>query len=298
MLSILIPTYNYNITGLAESLSKQLKNIHFPFEILVLDDCSSNSEIIAANKSIENFANCFYFQKTQNKGRTATRQALAERAQFDYLLFMDADVLPKNDDFIKKFEVENQTADVVFGGITYENSKPENDKLLRWKYGKAREGKPVSEREKMPYLSIISQCFLIKKSVFLKANDFHDNVYGVDVLFAQNLEKMQVNVLHIGNPIIHLGLESSESFIEKTKKGLESLYHFEKEKKIPVDYRPIQKAYQNLKKNGALNLFMRIIKNFEKAILKNLKSRSPSLLLFDLYRLYYFSKLKKYKAQP
>ncbi len=292
MLSILIPTYNYNITALVEILSKQLENIPFPFEILVLDDCSSNSEITEANRSIEKVANCYYLQNTQNKGRTATRQALAERAHFDNLLFMDADVLPKNNDFIKNFEVENQTADVVFGGITYENSKPKSDKLLRWKYGKAREAKPISEREKMPYLSIISQCFLIKKSVFLNANNFHDNVYGVDVLFAQNLEKIQVTVLHINNPIIHLGLESSESFIEKTKKGLESLYQFEKENKIPEDYRPIQKAYQSLKKNGALNLFMKTIKTFEKAILKNLKSSSPSLFLFDLYRLYYFATLK------
>ncbi|MCR9181663.1 MAG: glycosyltransferase [Flavobacteriaceae bacterium] len=291
MLSILIPTYNYNITGLVESLSNQLKNVSFPFEVLILDDCSPNSEITEANKSIEKSANCYYLQNTVNKGRTATRQALAERAQFDYLLFMDADVLPGNEDFIKKFKVENQTADVVFGGISYENKKPESDKILRWKYGKAREAKPVSEREKMPYLSIISQCFLIKKSVFLKANDFHENVYGVDVLFAQNLEKMQVAVLHINNPIVHLGLESSESFIRKTEKGLKSLYQFEKENKIPDDYRPIQKAYQTLKKNGALNLFIKTIKTFEKSILKNLKSSSPSLFLFDLYRLYYFATL-------
>lgn len=288
MLSILIPTYNYKITKLVETLSMQLKQVDLPFEVLVLDDCSKNIDLIETNKTITQFTNCYYIQETVNKGRTATRQALAETAKYNWLLFMDADVLPLNDNFIKILDIENQTADVVFGGISYEKSKPENDKILRWKYGKAREAKPVSEREKIPYLSIISQCFLIKKSVFLKANDFHDNVYGVDVLFAQNLEKMQVQVLHINNPIIHLGLECSESFIKKTKKGLESLYQFEKENKIPKDYRPIQKAYQSLKKNGALKLFMKIMKTFDKAILKNLKSSSPSLFLFDLYRLYYF----------
>jgi len=291
MLSILIPTYNYKVISLVESLSKQLESVSFSYEILVVDDCSSNAEIVASNTSIENFPNCSFIQNSTNKGRTATRQILAETAKYNLLLFMDADVLPGNNFFIKNFHIENQSADVVFGGIAYENKKPESDKLLRWKYGKAREAKPVSERKKMPYLSIISQCFLIRKKVFLKANDFHENVYGVDVLFTQNLEKMQVNVLHIDNPIVHLGLESSASFIEKTKKGLESLYQFEKENKIPADYRPIQKAYQSLKKKGALKLFMRIMKAFEKAILKNLKSNSPSLLLFDLYRLYYFATL-------
>lgn len=292
MLSILIPTYNYNITKLVESLSLQLENKPFPFQILVLDDCSSNLKISEANKSIEQSTNCYYLQNTHNKGRTATRQALAEIAKYNWLLFMDADVLPKSNNFIQNFDIENQTADVVFGGISYDEKKPDKEKILRWKYGKAREAKPVSEREKIPYLSIISQCFLIKKSVFLKANDFHDNVYGVDVLFAQNLEKMQVSVLHFENPIVHLGLESSESFISKTKKGLKSLYLFEKENKIPKDYRPIQNAYLSLKRNYFLNLFIFTIKLFKPQIEKNLRGKTPSLFLFDLYRLYYFSQLK------
>jgi glycosyltransferase involved in cell wall biosynthesis len=292
MLSILIPTYNYNVTLLVESLIKQLKTSAFPFELRIQDDCSTKSEAVKANQALENYTNCHFQQNFKNIGRTATRQALAEAAKYNWLLFMDADVLPKNEDFIKKFDLENQTADVVFGGIGYETKKPEKEKMLRWKYGKAREAKPVSEREKMAYLSIISQCFLIKKEVFLKANDFHDNVYGVDVLFCQNLEKMQVQVAHIDNPIVHLGLESSTSFIDKTKKGLESLHQFEKENKIPKDYRPIQKAYQTLNNKGALKLFMKIMKTFEKAILKNLKSSSPSLFLFDLFRLNYFSSLQ------
>lgn len=292
MLTILIPTYNYNVVSLVTSLSIQLTNTPFPFEILVLDDCSTNTELVEANKTITQFANCFYIPQSVNKGRTATRQALAETAKYNWLLFMDADVLPKNEEFVKKFDLENQTADVVFGGIAYETKKPEKEKMLRWKYGKAREAKPVFERKKKPYLSIISQCFLIKKEVFLNANDYHDNVYGVDVLFCQNLEKMQAQVAHIDNPIVHLGLESSVAFIEKTKKGLESLYQFEKENKIPNDYRPIQKAYQTLYKNGALKLFMKIMKTFEKSVLKNLKSSKPSLFLFDLFRLNYFSSLQ------
>lgn len=292
MLSILIPTYNYDVKLLIESLIKQLDTSAFPFEIRIQDDCSTNSDALKANEALENHSNCHFQQNFENLGRTATRKALAETAKYHWLLFMDADVLPKNQDFVKKFDLKNQTADLVFGGITYETKKPEKEKILRWKYGKAREAKPVSERKKNPYLTIISGCFLIKKSVFLNTNDFHENVYGVDVLFCKNLEKLQVQVAHINNPIVHLGMESNVSFIEKTKKGLESLYQFEKENKIPNDYRPIQKAYQTLHKNGALKLFMKIMKIFEKSLLKNLKSSKPSLFLFDLFRLNYFSSLQ------
>lgn len=293
MLSILIPTYNFNITNLVETLSSQLEQVDFAFEILVLEDGSTINELIEINKSITQFSHYHYIQHTTNKGRTATRQALAKAAKYNWLLFMDADVLPQNENFIQHLDIENQNADVVFGGITYDNKKPEKDKILRWKYGKSRESRLVSERIKAPYLSIISGCCLIKKEVFLKANSFLESVYGADVLFAQNLEQLQAKVKHIDNPVVHLGLETNSSFIEKTKRGLETLYQFEKENKIPDDYRPIQNAYQSLKKNGALRFFMAIIRTFEKALLKNLESSSPSLFLFDLYRLYYYSQLKK-----
>ncbi len=291
MLSILIPTYNYNVIPLVESLAGQLKEVEYPYEILVADDASTDLTIVEKNRYINNFTNTSYIEQKQNLGRTATRNFLAETALYNRLLFMDADVLPKRKTFIDDFDIKNTAEDVVFGGISYEEKPPEKDKILRWKYGKAREAKPVSEREKTPHLSIISQCILIKKDVFLNANNFYENVYGVDVLFAQNLEKMNTCVKHIDNPIIHYGLEKNTSFIEKTKKGLESLYLFEKENKILKDYRPIQKAYQTLKKNGALKLFTGIIGFFEKSIYKNLNSNSPSMFLFDLYRLYYYANL-------
>tara|TARA_R110000850_G_scaffold150497_1_gene273261 strand:+ start:175170 stop:176057 length:888 start_codon:yes stop_codon:yes gene_type:complete len=292
MLSILIPTYNYNVASLVESLSGQLKEVDYLYEIIVADDASNNLGIVQKNRFINQLPHTRYLEQKENQGRTATRNFLAQSATYEWLLFMDADVLPKKESFIQNFDIKNNTSDVVFGGISYEEKPPEKDKILRWKYGKSREAKPVSEREKIPHLSIISQCFLIKKDLFLKANNFYENVYGVDVLFAQNLEKMNACVKHINNPIIHYGLEKNTSFIEKTKKGLESLYVFEKENKIPEDYRPIQKAYQTLKKNGALNLFKGIVGFFEKSIHKNLKSSSPSLFLFDLYRLYYYVNLQ------
>lgn len=292
MLSILIPTYNYDISILVRKLLEQLKNEKIIYEIVVLDDASTDFSSVEKNKTIQEIGHCTYILSEKNAGRTATRNALAQHAQYDRLLFMDADVLPKNNDFITKFEIETNKADVIFGGISYECDKPEKEKMLRWKYGKAREAKPVSVRKKTPHLSIISQCFLIKKEVFLQANNFLNNAYGVDVLFCQNLEKLKTTVLHIDNPIIHLGLESNISFIEKTKKGLETLVMFESEGKIPNDYRPVQKAYLSLKNNHFIKIFCWIMKMSNARIEKNLKSGKPSLFLFDLYKLYYYVQLK------
>jgi glycosyltransferase involved in cell wall biosynthesis len=293
MLSILIPTYNYDVTLLVERLIKQLEITTIPFEIRIQDDCSTIKEAVEANRALETIPNCFFNQNSKNLGRTATRQVLAESSKYPWLLFMDADVLPKNDAFIEKFELETQAADVVFGGIAYESKKPDKEKMLRWKYGSAREARPVAEREKMPYLSIISGCVLIEKKTFLSANTLIDNLYGGDVVFCMELQKMGATVKHIDNAVLHLGLESNASFIEKTNKGLESLLYFEQKGIIPNDYRPIQKAYRSLENNKGIKLFQWVMKLFYKSIQKNLLSASPSMFLFDLYRLYFYTTLKE-----
>lgn len=293
MLSVLIPTYNYDITELITQLLSQLNQVSFKYEIIVLDDASTDNNIIVANKALCIKPPCIYNSNSENLGRTATRQALAKMAKYNYLLFLDADVLPKNNNFIERFNIEQQTADVVFGGITYSENPPVSSKILRWKYGRKREVKTIRKRKEMPYLSIISACFLIRKQLFLQANNCHENIYGADVLFVQNIEKLKAVVIHIYNPIIHLGLEENNAFISKTIKGLQSLYKFETSGKIPENYRPIQKAYKFLEKTKLSLIFISIMTKVESKVLKNLNSKNPSLFFFDLYRLYIYAKLHK-----
>lgn len=291
MLSVLIPTYNYNIQELVKLLSYQLSNVDFDYEILVLDDCSTKQDLITSNQNITNLPNCFFYRNDNNLGRTATRQKLAKLAKFDYLLFMDADVLPKNNDFIKNIDIKKQTNDVVFGGVSYSGKKPEPDQMLRWKYGSARETKSVQERNLKPYLSIISQCFLIKKALFVEVNGFLHNQYGLDVLFSQKLENKKATIQHIDNPIIHFGLETNKAFIEKTIKGLKTLFKLEQSGDIPNNYRPIQKARLLLRRYKLSYMFTKLIGLFEQMILKNLNGHNPSLFIFDVYRLYIYQKM-------
>jgi glycosyltransferase involved in cell wall biosynthesis len=291
MLSVLIPTYNYNIQELVKLLSYQLSNVDFDYEILVLDDCSTRQDLITSNQNITNLPNCFFYRNDNNLGRTATRQKLAKLAKFDYLLFMDADVLPKNNDFIKNIDIKKQTNDVVFGGVSYSGKKPEPDQMLRWKYGSARETKSVQERNLKPYLSIISQCFLIKKALFVEVNGFLHNQYGLDVLFSQKLENKKATIQHIDNPIIHFGLETNKAFIEKTIKGLKTLFELEQSGDIPNNYRPIQKARLLLRRYKLSYMFTKLIGLFEQMILKNLNGHNPSLFIFDVYRLYIYQKM-------
>jgi len=86
MLSILIPTYNYNVYPLVETIEKQVLKANIIFELICLDD-GSFSILNENNQKINALANCKFIEAKKNNGRTATRQLLAEQAQYNWLLF-------------------------------------------------------------------------------------------------------------------------------------------------------------------------------------------------------------------
>ena len=293
MLSILIPTYNYSIVELVRNVHKQAIIAKIQFELIVLDDCSKDQEIINDNNLIKELDFCILYKNEKNLGRTASRNYLASKASYNKLLFLDADVLPKYDNFISRFKLnEIQKSKIVFGGVCYDQEKPERELILRWKYGHKRETKSVKERLKEPY-TIVSSSLLINKEVFFENNTSKSNRYGLDILFSGNLLKNNVLVKHIDNPVYHLGLENSTSFLNKSLEAVKSTYLLENNNQINKDLRPLQKSYLFLKKWKADGLFCVFIKLLNKPIKSNLLSNNPSMFLFDIYRLKYFIELKK-----
>ncbi len=292
MLSILIPTYNFSIVTLVKQIHGQAIKANIIFEIIVVDDFSSNKNLIEENSEIVKLGHCQYIENKENLGRTATRNLLAKKANFKTLLFLDADVLPKSEHFIKNFNLLNRNhVHVIYGGINYYKTQPEDDKILRWKYGTKREALSVNERLKHPYF-IISQNLLIDKEIFTTTNTININAYGLDILFSNNLKKNNIQVEHIDNPVYHLGLESNKSFMFKSLEAVKTTFELEEKKSLDNDLRPLQKSYRKLKKCQLLGVFNTICNVLKNNIESNLISKNPSLLLFDIYRLYYYAQLK------
>lgn len=285
MISILIPVYNYDVVPLVNVLYNQAAHLKIAVEIRVVDDHSTNQEIVRNNSKVSRLEQVYYEHFEENLGRTATRNHLAAQARYDWLLFLDADMWPGSPDFLKIYAENLQENELIFGGIQYESHKTAG-KELRWKYGTFREAQNVSRRKKNPFLSVLSAVMLIKRDCFLKANDFLENRYGLDVLFTANLKKLDAKVLHIDNPAFHLGLEDNAVFIAKSKMAMQSIAYFDINKQIPKDHRGIQKMAKKLQKLGLLRHFLRLYMRFEPQIIRNLHSANPSLIVFDIYRLH------------
>lgn len=295
MLSILIPVYNYDVTHMVNELINQVKLTKCSYEIIILDDCSTVATFLDKNKRLNNIAYCSYKIQDHNQGRTKTRLNLAKMAKYNWLLFLDADVVPARKSFMKNvLKNIDDNIDIIFGGVQYESNNLNDDVRLRWLYGRKKEVKNVVERNKNIYTSIISQNFVIQKKICLEVMEkININRYGLDILFSYELEQKKAKVLHIDNPTIHLGLENNYSFFKKSMASIDTTLFLQKNLKIPENYRPIQRAHTFLKKSYSKALFFLLINSFENPIINNITSSKPNMLLFDLYRLYYFIKIQK-----
>jgi len=167
MLSILIPTYNYDCRKLVTDLHLQVSELKIDFEIRVYDDCSPNAELKEINNSISELGNIVFQKLEQNLGFCKIRNLLAQEANYDNLLFLDADIeIPIN--FISNY-LKDTSIDIQCGGIVYTATRPTDNSLyLKWKHGKTREELSPTQRNKNPYRTISAANIFVKKEVYLK----------------------------------------------------------------------------------------------------------------------------------
>lgn len=286
MISVLIPVYNNYVTNLVTTLNEQLKLIDVKYEIICLDD-KSQSKFIAKNIEIEKLSNVKYLQSEQNLGRTKTRHELALLANYDWILFLDSDVFPKTNQFIRNYiNLLNSDYDAVFGGFAYKRELPEPKYRLRWKYGIYQEEKPARLRNNKPYKVIISANFLIKKALFISINsEVSEHNYGLDNIFGAELKNRKVNVNHIDNEVYHLGIESSVYYLKKKEESALTVLKYYKQNKIIDHQNDLLSLFIFCKRYRLNHLFSLTYKGFSTTLKNNLTGAKPSIKLLQLYRI-------------
>jgi len=287
MLSILIPTYNYPIYALVSDLKAQCDVCKISYEIISYDDGSENFH--EENNRVNELGFCSYKVLENNIGRSKIRNLLAKNAKYNYLLFLDADVMPVHPNFIKSYIKHFDSNAVVTGGLRYREEKPADDLLLRWFYGSEREAMSLSEREKSPHQSLLASNFMAPKSLFnrVKFNELIPDLRREDTLFSYEMMVNQIPILHIENPVYHLGLDPFEIAIRKEKESLQGLHYMLKNGLLPESYLKMSRLFATINKMRLTSLIGSFHNASEKLFLRNLSSAKPSLLLFDLYRIGY-----------
>lgn len=267
-LSILVPIHNQEVTTLIHALHKQLFDHYLDWEIQLLEDGSS-ADFVCKNKKLEDLLNVSHHALPINQGRAVSRNILAQKAAFEFLLYLDADSGIPDSNFINIYAEKMPPSGVICGGRIYESTPPKDFQLLlHWKYGKFIES-PAS------FKNFMSNNFLIQASI-IKAYPFNEKIEGYgheDTLLGQQLQADNIPIQFIHNPVIHLGLESADVFLKKNKNAVVNL------KSLPVSTRLTRfKTFLPIK-------MMRILLPL---IEKNLLSKNPSLFLFQMYKWIHF----------
>lgn len=297
MISILIPIFNYDVTKLVASLIKQLSLIEIDYEIVCVDDAST--AYCLENDTIEIYDKVVFHRLPTNIGRSKIRNLLAKKAKYDWLIFLDSDVLPKDKNFIKSYLkcIENNQEKVFCGGVIYQNDKPEKDKTLRWLYGKKREEVGLLVRQENPNQYFFGANFLIHKSVFdiLKFNEILVKYGYEDVLFSEELNFKSIKIKHLENEVYHLGIELNAVFLAKTTQAIENLYFLNSKKIIKGETLKLLNAYKKIKTYHLKSAFGYLYLVFKGLFKNNLVGKRPSLFVYDLFKLTYFCYLSKRK---
>lgn len=288
MVSVLIPVYNYDVIDLVNAVHKQLELCNIIFEIKCLDDASA-IEFQTQKQAVEQLTYVSYHISKTNQGRIATRQQLADAARFDYVIFLDADVLPKSDHFIKNYLLYiDSNYDAIYGGIAYKDEPPSPDSMLRWTYGRLNETVPALQRNRTPYKSIVSANFLMKTSIFKTVNSkINYSGYGSDNHFSDHLKKENVLIFHIENEVYHLGIEKSETYLKKKEVAATALIELYRTQPRNAHDNQLLILFAKLKRfklNYPVSFFFKLANSILK---KNLLSAKPNVKVLQLYRISY-----------
>ncbi len=290
MLSILIPVYKVEVQRFVKELCKSARLAKIDFEIIVADD-GSGSDWDNSFNILRSLDNVHLLRFSTNQGRSKIRNLLAEHAKYDHLLFLDADGQLTDEHFILRY-LDFINFDIVYGGRIYPkiNSIKDSQKL-HYLYGTQNESKNSNERNHDPFQYFHSNNFLVSKKI-IKQIPFNENLLGYgyeDTLWAKEIENNKIIIKNIDNPVIHIGIEESTIFIEKTKQALINLYKINK-KRIVIKNKLSITA--NILMKSKLHLLLIPIYNlFEKKIIENIYSKSPSLTIYQIFKLANYIKI-------
>ena len=264
ILSILIPFYKDDPTELLLSLLNQLPKDD-RVEILIYDDGSNDIgiekslyQIISRQSGRVCLISC-----ENNKGRSHARNTLLEAARAEWVLFLDSDMRPVEDNFIHRYyaHINQNQSDIIFGGFTVPTDDIPHQQKLHQALSQTSDCLPLADRiAKGPqYVATSNLC--VRKHI-LDTEKFDPEFTGwgwEDSEWAARVAKVY-RLTHIDNPALHLGLESPRTLLERFKT---SGHNYERFTQKHPDLAPSLKLYrlsQKLKSTPGQSLMRPILK--------------------------------------
>ena len=167
MIAVIIPVYNSSQT-LKKCLDAVFSNKFEKFEVIVISDNSEDNSIDIA----KNY-NCKIIELKQNRGPAFARNTGANSASGDILLFVDSDVIVKEDILMQVNKAfNNKEVNIVQGIYSHEP----NYKNIITQYQQSFYCYYTWHEQYRYTDTLTSMCFAIRKNTFLKLKGFNTNI--------------------------------------------------------------------------------------------------------------------------
>ncbi|MBU1060622.1 MAG: glycosyltransferase [Proteobacteria bacterium] len=222
-LSILIPVYNWDIGPLLSRLHDQCLHLSQgeEVEIIVMDDGSSEKY---SNASVaEQLPLVRYQELGLNRGRAEIRNRLLDQAKGEYVLFVDADMLPDHDQFIQTYVEQGRAgAEIICGGISYLQNKEVHPDYSFYLYkSKKTEAVPPSVRNTIPWRYLFTSNIMVRRDI-LRAVSFDPQFTGYgfeDIEWGVRLGAL-FTIVHIDNSCSHMGVMKKKQVFVKMRDSI------------------------------------------------------------------------------
>jgi len=229
--SILIPVYNWDLTLLIGALRTEIETagLETVVEVKCFDDASTDLGLREANRALltehpKGWEE--YREALLNKGRAKMRNDLADAANGDWLLFMDADVVPDSPKYLRNYieEIVSDRADAVCGGTGYALRTMRGPEYDFYIYLVTSAGEGSAEmRNRIPWKYVLTSNMLIRREVFRRVPfdsrfvkyGYEDQEWGIRI-------RKSFRLLHIDNTVSHLGLQTKSDLYNKMVNSIEN----------------------------------------------------------------------------
>lgn len=293
--------------------------ISLGFEIIFADDGSADATARQRNAIIAQLPYCQYIERPKNVGRSAIRNFLAHTAHYSHLIFLDGDVAIKRGNFVQTYLAHRNDADVIIGTLHFsrmqmdcdtteeiigqtKEAKEETkvssepmlyDNNLKYRYEQQFLAKhPIKKRMEQPYASFRTTNFMVRRDLMLAYpfdETFHEYGYE-DTLFGKQLKEHGATLIHLDNAATIADYEDNATFVAKTEESLRTLAAHAHQLQ---GYSTLLHTVNRLKGLHLLPLITLAFQLFKSLLHKNLCSNSPSVFLFNVYKLGYFVSLTR-----
>lgn len=223
-LSLLAPYFKDNPCDLLRALDIQASKLGTTkqgnVEFIVYDDGTNDANLSKAVSALlpALTAPCMAIIADKNTGRSSARNRLHNAARANWILYLDADMRPVQDDFLARYLdlISKNDADVIFGGFKVEPKTSDKDRELHRALSEISDCLPLSERSAKGPQFVASSNLCMRKSV-LEAENFDPEFLGwgwEDSEWAARIAQ-KYTLLHADNPALHLGLETTDTLLSR-----------------------------------------------------------------------------------